>query len=172
MSRSLRIAELPSMQPLVRFSGYLTSPVSDAQIADALAPFLMNTELWRSAAALPRDWLVRDDSILLAPPAGVTPIWGQGNAVASATNIGDPETPWRLLIGDGQLAIANVWLYDPRAAPWLPPTDCPRPPRPGLAAPPTPTAPSTGAVGALVAFAAVAAGAATLWWRSRHAPSR
>ena len=168
MSRSLRVAHLPSMQPLVRFSGYLTSPaLTDAQVASALAPFLMNLELWRSAAELPRDWLGRDDSMLLAPPLGVTPIWGQGSDVAASTVIGDPQTPWRLLVGEAQLVIANVWLYDPQADPWLPPADCPHPAA-GVAAPAAPTASSTGALSAVVALTAIAAGAVALGWRSKR----
>jgi len=168
MSRSLRIAHLPSMQPVVRFSGYLTNPSTDAQIASALAPFLLNIKMWRSGAALPRDWLVRDDSVLLDLPPGVTPVWGQGQDVAASDFIGDPETPWRLWVGSGQLVIENVWLYDARAEPWVPPTDCPTPPT-GVAAPASPTAPSTGSVGAVVAIAAVATGAAVLWWQSLRA---
>jgi hypothetical protein len=170
MSRSLRVAHLPSMQPLVRFSGYLTTPhLTDTQVAGALAPFLINLQLWRSIAELPADWLVRDDSLLQNPMAWGTPVWGQGNDVSASTVIGNPETPWRLLVGDGQLVIANVWLYDPQADPWPPAaSDSPRYAL-GVSAPAAPTAPSTGAVGGAIAIAAVVASAAALWWQSRRA---
>lgn len=172
MSRSLRVARLPSLQPLVRFSGYLTAPgLTDQQVADALAPFLLDVRLWRSATQLPADWLARDDSVLRSPAPGVTPIWGQGSDVSASTVIGDPETPWRLIVGDGQLTVENVWLYDPQADPWPPASDClPRyPPSPvGVSGPVAATSQSTGVVGAAVAVSALAAGAAALWWRGRR----
>ena len=124
MSRSLRLSRLPSMQPLVRFSGYLTAPdLTDAQVAGAVGRFLMDLKLWRDPSQLPSDWLTRDDSVLQSPPPGVTPVWGQGTDVSSASVIGDPGTPWRLLVGAGQLVVENVWLYEPQADPW-PATDC------------------------------------------------
>jgi hypothetical protein len=107
------------MQPIVRFSGYLTSPnLTDTEVASALSSFLMNVQLWRSPSQLPSDWLTRDDTVLQDTSRGPVPIWGQGNDVSSVDVIGDPETPWRLLAGDGQLVIANVWLYDSQADPW------------------------------------------------------
>jgi hypothetical protein len=119
MSRSLRLASLPAMQPLVRFSGYLTDPsLTDAQILAALAPFLLNITLWRSPNQLPGDWLASDDSAQQNPVPGVTLVWGQGNDVSSASFIGDPQTPWRLLVGAGQLVVTDLWLYDPQADPW------------------------------------------------------
>jgi len=119
MSRSLRIASLPSMQPIVRFSGYITDPsVSDAQVSGALARFLMDVTLWRAPSQLPSDWLTLDDSAQQNPVPGVTPVWGQGKDVSTAAFIGDPETPWRLLVGGGQLVVTDVWLYDPQATPW------------------------------------------------------
>lgn len=118
MSRSLRVDHLPSMQPTVRFSGYLTTDATDAQVANALSPFLLNPVLWRSPTQLPSDWLRQDDTVLTNAAPGVTPVWGQGSYVSTAAVIGDPETPWRLLVGDGQLIVANVWLYDPQASPW------------------------------------------------------
>jgi hypothetical protein len=118
MSRSLRVDRLPAEQPLVRFAGYLTTAVTDTQVASALSPFLLNIQLWRSPRQLPTDWLTNDDSMLRAAPPGVTPVWGQGKDVSAASFIGDPETPWRLLVGDGQFAITDVWLYDPQAPPW------------------------------------------------------
>jgi len=118
MSRSLRLASLPAMQPIVRFAGYLTASATDAQVMSALSPYLLNIQLWRSPRQLPSDWLSNDDSMLRSPPPGVSPIWGQGNDVSTASVIGDPETPWRLLVGDGQLVVTDVWLYDPLATPW------------------------------------------------------
>jgi hypothetical protein len=119
MSRSLRIASLPPTQPVVRFSGYLTDPtITDAQVLRALTPFFLNPTLWRAPTQLPNDWLTLDDSAQQNPVPGVTLVWGQGTDVSAAPSIGDPETPWRLLVGGGQLAITDVWLYDPQASPW------------------------------------------------------
>ncbi len=118
MSRSLRLDTLPAMQPIVRFAGYLTTDVTDSQVVSALSPYFLNIQLWRSPNQLPRDWLTDDDSMLRGAPPGVTPVWGQGKDVSAATIIGDPETPWRLLIGDGQLVITDLWLYDAKASPW------------------------------------------------------
>ena len=119
MSRSLRVDRLPAEQPTIRFSGYLTDPsLTDAQVASALTPFFLGVELWRATTQLPSDWLSRDDSVLQGTVRGPVPIWGQGRYVSSETVIGDPETPWRLLVGDGQLVVANVWLYDAQASPW------------------------------------------------------
>ena len=118
MSRSLRLASLPAMQPIVRFAGYLTTNATDAQVMNALSPYLLNIQLWRSPRQLPSDWLSNDDSMLRSPPTGVSPVWGQGSDVSTASVIGDPETPWRLLVGDGQFVVTDVWLYDPLATPW------------------------------------------------------
>ena len=118
MSRSLRIASLPAMQPTVRFAGYVTTNATDSQVASALSPYFLNIQLWRSPNQLPRDWLGGDDSMIRGAPPGVTPVWGQGDDVSAVTVIGDPETPWRLVVGDGQLAITDLWLYDRKASQW------------------------------------------------------
>ena len=115
MSRNLRLAHLPAGHSHLRFSGYLTAPVTDAQISDALAPYFVGLKLYRDRSKLPADWPSRDE---VAAPDKRTPIWGEGDDVSSATVIGDPETPWRLLVGSGQLVIDNVWLYDASADPW------------------------------------------------------
>ncbi len=115
MSRNLRLAHLPAGHSHLRFSGYLTAPVTDAQISDALAPYFVGLKLYRDRSKLPADWPSRDE---VAAPDKRTPIWGEGDDISSATVIGDPETPWRLLIGSGQLVVDNVWLYDAKADPW------------------------------------------------------
>jgi hypothetical protein len=175
MSRNLRIAHLPSMHPRLRFSGYLTDPkVTDQRLMEALGPFFVNLKLWRTSNALPNDWPTQDDSMIQSPPTGVTPIWGEGDDTSAAVYIGDPETPWRLLVGSGQLVIENVWLFDAQADPWpaalapcptvvCPPiTNCPpsfmdetvRPPSQCNAVP----------IGVLGAALGVTATAAGLWW--------
>ena len=115
MSRNLRLAHLPAGHTRLRFSGYLTAPVTDQQLAEALGVYFVGLKLYRDRAALPPDWPTRDE---VAAPAGRTAIWGEGDDISSATVIGDPETPWRLLVGQGQLVIDNVWLYDAAADPW------------------------------------------------------
>lgn len=115
MSRSLRLAHLPAGHSRLRFSGYLTSPVTDQQLQEALGVYFTNLALYRDRSQLPPDWPTRDE---VAAPDGRTPIWGEGDDISSATVIGDPETPWRLLIGSGQLVVDNVWLYDASADPW------------------------------------------------------
>lgn len=135
MSRNLRLAHLPPTQPRLRWSGYLTTPgITDAQVQSALSPFLLNLTIWRTRAALPRDWPAADDSMIQSPPAGVTPLWGEGASVSTATVIGDPETPWRLVVGSGQLVVENVWLLDASADPWQPP--CTPVPGAGTVCPP------------------------------------
>jgi hypothetical protein len=100
----------------------------------------------------------------------MTPIWGEGDDISSATVIGDPETPWRLLVGPGQLVVDNVWLYDASADPWptamMPCPTCPpcfqqavRPPVASEGGHPV----AIGVVGALLG--AVLGGAAVLVWR-------
>jgi len=115
VSRNLRLAHLPAGHTRLRFSGYLTAPVTDQQLAEALGVYFVGLKLYRDRAALPPDWPTRDE---VAAPAGRTAIWGEGDDISSATVIGDPETPWRLLVGQGQLVIDNVWLYDAAADPW------------------------------------------------------
>lgn len=119
MSRNLRLAHLPSMHARIRFSGYLTVPsLTDAKITDALSSFLSGLKLWRDPSKLPADWPTRDDSMVLNPPPNMTAVWGEGDDVSSEAVIGDPETPWRLVVGSGQLVIDNVWLFDAKADPW------------------------------------------------------
>lgn len=171
MSRSLRLAHLPSLRVHLRFSGYLTDPsVTDARLDNVLRTYLINLTLWRSRSKLPADWPSQDDTMILDPPAGRTPVWGEGYDASSATVIGDPETPWRLLVGQGQFVIENVWLYDPSADPW--PTamaaNCPpclqenvAPPSPAAAAQCNAT--SIGVLGALLG--GVAGGVGVWLWR-------
>ena len=156
MSRNLRRAHRPPPQPRRRWSGYLTAPATDAQGQAAIGPVLTNVLLWRTRAALPADWPAADDSEIQGPPAGVTPIWGEGTSVSTASVIGDPQTPWRLLVGSGQLVIENVWLLDTTADPWQPTCAAP-PPCPPCASGETvvpPTAPchpiQAGLIGALI----------------------
>ncbi len=121
MSRSLRLAHLPAMHSRLRFSGYLTSPsITDQQLTENLGAYFVGLKLWRDPSKLPADWPTRDDTMVLNPPPGMTPVWGEGDDVSSAAVIGDPETPWRLLIGSGQLVVDNVWLFDAAADPWPP----------------------------------------------------
>ena len=170
MGRSLRLAHLPAMNARLRFSGYLTHPsITDAQVQAALSTYLGNLTLWRNSAQLPSDWPTRDDSMIQDPPQGGTAIWGEGTDFSSATTIGDPETPWRLLVGQGQLAIDNVWLYDPKADPWpdsIAPCPTPFCPPSGGGETITPPAPRSlvpaGIVGALLGAGATAA---VFWWR-------
>jgi hypothetical protein len=116
MSRNLRLAHLPPEHSRIRFSGYLTVPsLTDVSVANALSPFLYSLKLWRDRSQLPPDWPSRDE---VAAPSGRTAIWGEGDDVSSADVIGEPETPWRLIAGSGQLVIDNVWLYDAKADPW------------------------------------------------------
>jgi hypothetical protein len=116
MSRNLRLTHLPSEHSRIRFSGYLTVPsLTDQGITDALSSFLSGIKLWRDPSKLPPDWPTRDE---VAPPPGRTAIWGEGDDVSSVSVIGDPETPWRLVVGSGQLVIDNVWLFDAKADPW------------------------------------------------------
>lgn len=118
MSRNLRIAHLPPTHPRLRFSGHLTDPrVTDAALTEALSPFLSNLKLYRAPSALPTDWPTRDDSNQQSKPPNV-PVWGEGDDMSVASAIGDPETPWRLLVGQGQFVFDNVWLYDANADPW------------------------------------------------------
>src|SRR5262249_45907714 len=124
MSRNLRLAHLPEVHARLRFSGFLTDPkLTDAPVTAALAPFLLNMLLWRGVDSLPKDWPVRDDSMIQHPPGGVVPFWGEGDDVTAAPFMGDPQTPWRTLAGQGQVVIENVWLYDANADPW--PAPCP-----------------------------------------------
>jgi hypothetical protein len=162
MGRSLRLAHLPAQHQRLRLSGFLTDPsITDAEATDALAPYFLNLTLWRDRTKLPADWPARDDSVIQQPPPGVTPIWGEGDDVSAAAVIGDPQTPWRLLVGRGQLAIENVWLYDAKANTWPESLSaCPRCP----ATTETVTAPSdcrpvrAGAIGALLGSIATFAG--------------
>lgn len=177
MSRSLRLAHLPPMHPRLRFSGYLTSSATDGAVTEALGPFLMNLKLWRSSASLPKDWPVSDDSVIQQPPPNVVPIWGEGDDTSSAAFIGDPETPWRLLVGSGQLVVENVWLFDPSADPWPASlTTCPPCAPASIASaskscPPcmtetvrAPTECNSTSIGVLGAALGVTATAATIWW--------
>lgn len=119
MGRNLRLAHLPSMHQVIRFSGYLTDPsTTDADVISALSPFLSPLTIWRNRSALPADWPASDDSVIRDPPPGVAPLWGEGGDVSALTVIGDPQTPWRLLARRGQIAVENVWLYDAQATPW------------------------------------------------------
>jgi hypothetical protein len=155
------------MQPRLRWSGYLTVPnLSDAQVRAALSPFFIDLTLWRARTGLPADWPSADDPMIRDPPAGLPPIWGEGVSVSTATVLGDPETPWRLLVGSGQLVIEAVWLLDTRADPW--PTDCPpcppyptRPPGTGetVTPPSEPCHPvQAGVIGVLIGGIATLAG--------------
>jgi hypothetical protein len=171
MSRNLRLAHLPPMHARLRFSGFITDPtLTDAKITDALSPFLLNMKLWRSAASLPADWPTRDDTVITDPPAGVVPFWGEGDDVTTASVIGDPQTPWRVLAGQGQVVIDNVWLYDANADPWpanlAPCPTCPACPTPENVTPPSAPC-STFAVGVLGAALGATATAGFLWWRAR-----
>jgi hypothetical protein len=136
MSRNLRLAHLPPMHARLRFSGYVTDPsITPDKVAFALRTFLANPQVWSSRANLPLDWPAADDSMIQDPPPGRTPIWWEGDDVTAAPTIGDAETPWRLVIGQGQLVTENVWLYDANADPWpVTLTSCPP-------CPPTPTCP-------------------------------
>ena len=119
MSRNLRLAHLPTEHARIRFSGYITAPsINDVQLTDSLSSFLSGLMLWRDPSKLPPDWPTRDDTMVLNPPPGRAPVWGEGDDVSSVSVIGDPETPWRLLSGPGQLVIDNVWLFDAKADPW------------------------------------------------------
>jgi hypothetical protein len=170
MSRNLRLAHLPAEHSRIRFSGYLTVPsISDAQVTDAISSFLSGLKLWRNPSALPPDWPTRDE---VAPPPGRTAIWGEGDDVSSANVIGDPETPWRLIVGSGQLVIDNVWLYDASADPWpttlAPCPTCPpcfreavRPPVRGVT--PECNATAIGVLGAMLG--GVLAGTAVYMWK-------
>jgi len=172
VSRSLRLAHLPPMHPHLRCSGYLTAPASDASVQAALAPFLTSIQLYRSRAALPQDWPSADDSMIQDPPPGMTPIWFEGDDVSAAAVIGDPETPWRLVVGAGQLVISDVWLYDAKADPW--PSSIPTCPpcasqavaqRPFFDEKVTPPAQcNSGATGILGAALGAVGTAAGLWW--------
>jgi len=174
VSRNLRLAHLPPMQARLRFSGYLTVPASDQQVMDALAPFLVHITLWRDRTKLPTDWPVPDDPEIQDPPAGtgkgITLVWGEGNDISSESVIGDPQSPWRLLVGTGQLVIDAVWLYDSKAEPWPTtlgpcPTTCPPCPNCEAVTPPSAECHSVSAG----IFGAVVGGLATagiIWWRN------
>ncbi len=161
MARNLRLGHVPAWHPVLRWSGYLTAPATDAQVAGAIG--LSNFKLWRARASLPADWPVKDDPMIQQPPGGVTPIWGEGNVPVWPNDIiGDN---WRLLIGSGQLAIDALWLYDPKADPWpqelgpcppCKPSDCPE-----AVCPPSECHPFAAALAGSVFGAA---GTMAIWW--------
>jgi hypothetical protein len=171
MSRSLQIAHIPVLRPVLRFSGYVTDPsITDAMLQDRMRCFDGLT-LWRSSRNLPADWPVRDDSMITSPPPVVPAaqrVWGQGAYVCVDSYLGEAQTPDMLLVGVGKLVIERVWLFDANAEPWPaavqpcpPPLSCPECP-PCVVAP---CAPETSAFkSALVGALLGAGGVGAVWW--------
>lgn len=171
MSRSLQIAHVPVLRPVLRFSGYVTAPsITDAMVQDAMRCF-QGLALWRSTHSLAPDWPVRDDSMITSPPPVVPAsqrIWGQGTYVCIEPYLGDAQTPGVQLIGVGKFVFERVWLYDADADPWPvavqpcpPPLACPECP-PCVVAP---CAPETSAFkSALVGALLGASGVGAVWW--------